>query len=442
MDEISIFDPEFDGRRLISKISVPKELRKYVLSSSMFVHYDVDVSSEESILNIPMLATVLPLAWLTGYDIHVGELDRAFKESLDGLQQDFMKMFPEAHFGTRINADMIIENESKLKSEDRTGLLFSGGVDSTYSLLSNLDLKPKLIMYWGVEGYPYPKYTDYWEKVISTYSEFARRMGLTLHIIKTNPLEVLHHRRIEHDFHKQLYDGTLWGRLQHSLVLLPLTAPLSIGRFDQLLIASSAYPGASWIQVPTSRRPETDERISWAHLQVRHDGAIPKSEKIMGHIAEFLRNDKLLLRVCLNRRHEQKELNCGYCLKCITTIIDLFLAGVDPSFCGFNFNNTELEKMKSFFKNEKVSRGYIDLWKEVQIKIPYGTKYDVLGFNKFLKWFKEYNLNSMEKNVWIYRDIYHKLPFTIAKVLNEVYEIMGIKIFEHTPVRPSPKHNN
>jgi hypothetical protein len=81
----------------------------------------------------------LPLAWLTGSDIYVEELDRAFKESMDELQQVFKKMYPMAPYATKINTQVLAQNRiGPVDPTERTSLLFSGGVDSTYSLITNL----------------------------------------------------------------------------------------------------------------------------------------------------------------------------------------------------------------------------------------------------------------------------------------------------------------
>ena len=86
-----------------------------------------------------------------------------------------------------------------------------------------------------------------------------------------------------------------------------------------------------------------------------------------------------------------------------------------------------------------MEQGYIESWKEYQQKIPDQTEEVIQGLNEFFQWFKGFDINSMAKDIWIYRDIYHKLPFTISKVLNELYKMMGINIFEHTPVRPNAR---
>ena len=61
MSEIVIEDPIKEGRRLSSKVTTPKHLEKYLLNRELFIEYDVDIDVDESILNIPLTATILPL---------------------------------------------------------------------------------------------------------------------------------------------------------------------------------------------------------------------------------------------------------------------------------------------------------------------------------------------------------------------------------------------
>lgn len=408
----------------------------------MFVEYDTKISADRSVLNIPILATVLPLAWLTGSRVYVDELDRTFKESMDDLKQEFEKMYPEIPFArTKINAEVLKENQTGVPPSEGTALFFSGGVDSTYSLITNLELKPRLIMIWGLEGHPYPRYPEYWEKVISTYSKFAEEKDLKFNVIRTNALGLLHERRIEHDFHEKLYEGTLWGRLQHGLLMIPLSAPLSIGRFNTLLFAASREPTYKYSKFgPWATQPRTDEKIAWADLEVRHDGYIHLFDKMMGAIREHLKNNQLILRICPKKStHINKELNCSKCVKCLERIGGLALAGVDPNACGFEVDSSTFKLMKSIF--ERKEAGTVQLietnWKKLQNMIPNEIEHDFYGSKEFFEWFRNFDLKLSEYDVEIYRDIYNKLPFPIAKILDEFYKLININIHEHSPVLKS-----
>lgn len=432
MPNIIIKDARLSDSKLTSKLIVGKVLRKYIKNSEYFAIYDTEIKDEKSILNIPLLATVLPLAWLTGSNIKVDTLDVGFKKSADMLQKEFAKIYPEIPFITEIEADKLVENQYNLDNPgERTGLLFSGGVDSAYSLVNNLSLKPKLVMIWGVDGYAYPKYSSYWEKVISTYSEFSQNYGLEFYTIKSNTRDILHNRRIEHNFHDELLDGTLWARLQHSLVLLPIVAPLSIGRFDRLLIASSTYPSFPYSFFPWGSQPRIDENIKWSNLKVFHDGYILKNDKILGTLRHFNDQYEYIFRVCMKRKKESDFFNCCDCEKCYRTMLPMLFAGIDLNRSGFFFDPSKLREMKSYIMNTKFTSLDLYLWRSIQKLVNDETQFESKGLSEFFNWFKEYELEH--DNVHKYRKLYHILPYPLAYILDEFYRKLGIHIHDPSP---------
>ena len=403
----------------------------------MFVEYDTEIYADESILNIPLVATILPLAWLTGSDLYVETLDKSFKESMEKLQQIFQTMLQLPKYGTKIIVDKIVENQANPVDPDRrTGLLFSGGIDSSYSLITNIDTKPRLIMHWGLDGPPYPIYRDYWEMVQSTYTKYATQNDLTYNLTKTNVLEILNSRKIEHRFSKELYYGSLWVRLQESLVILCLTAPLSIKRFNRLIIAASMYKGSpanTDINRPHSAKPEIDENITWADIKVKHDGFIPRYQKT-SKIAEYLKKNDLHLRVCLARPSNQntpEKMNCNNCSKCYRTIMQLTQAGYDPNKTNFIVDENTFTKIREYY----TTHGLDVYGNNSKSIIPEKIEEDIHGSRAFFEWLKNYTPQK-GRNLWPYRDIYYSLPWSLAKVLNKVYKMAGINIHNAIPVLP------
>jgi hypothetical protein len=432
LGELVIHDPVLTGRRLVSNISVTEGLERYIKQKDFFVEYDTEIFADKSILNIPLIATVLPIAWLSGSDVYVDKLDKSFKESMDKLQLYFKDIYPLIPFTTEIKAKDLVENTIMVEDfERKTGLLFSGGVDATYSMITNLQHKPTLIMHWGVERTPYPIYRDYWEMVRSTYESMAKKHGINYHLIKTNALEVLNERKIEHRYSQELFYGSLWVRLQHSLVLLSLAAPLSVNRFDSLLIAASEWPtGPETLDPnrPHAARPEADEKISWANLSVKHDGYIEKYRKIRA-IVDYFKNENLVLRVCLNRKDAPRSMNCNICDKCSRTITQIIQAGVDPNKYGFKVHDSSpFDRYKKYIVNHG-----LDCYSLNSQKIlPESIDFDLYGSKKFFEWLRGFQLPEKEQELF-YRDVYIHLPFPVAKVLNEIYKILGINIHFGNP---------
>src|SRR4030042_7131835 len=120
MNEIS-FSSTVSGRKLISTVTVPKGLRKYFNSFKLLAYYDAPLKADKSILDIPFVSNVLPLAWLTGTDVHVEKLDKKYVEAMNAIKHEFHLMYPRGRFTTKIIVDDLVENQTR---SQETALLF------------------------------------------------------------------------------------------------------------------------------------------------------------------------------------------------------------------------------------------------------------------------------------------------------------------------------
>lgn len=435
MGDIFVEGPVLKDEKLKATVSTSNDLDKYLKNRELFIEYDSEVYADTSILNIPLTATMLPLAWLTGSDIHVDSLDRTFKESMEDLKHVFKEMYPKASFNTEIIANEIVNNKiGELDPERKTGLLFSGGADSMYSLLTNMKQNPRLLMLWGTDNFPYPEHSEHWEKTIAIYQEFAERKKLDLHIIKTNISQILNDRRLEHRFHKELYNGMLRFALQHSLVLLPTVAPLSTGRFDHMIIASTFIPSYDFSTHPRAAVPNADEKIIWADLTLKHDGyPASRNDKILGKISNHLKNDNLTLRVCLRSPFLDGNINDSTCEKCFRTIASLSLAGIDPNTCGFSVDESTFIDMKTYWEKANFSHpGYH--WTQIKNAIPLEIEHDLFGSKKFFDWFRDFDFKTTQK-VWFFTDLYNLLPYQLARPLDMFYKKFRINVHVEPVIR-------
>jgi hypothetical protein len=428
MSEIIINDPILDGRKLISTVTPSRDLRKYLKNDELYIEYDEDIEADDSILNVPITAAILPLAWLSGSDVIVKRLDKTFKESMDRLRDTLAEIYPLGSFNSEILADKLVDNRiGALNSEGKTGLLFSGGVDSYYSLIKNMEQLPRLIMVWGVDDFPYPEHRDHWEKTISIYRDYAGLRGLGFNVIKTDVNEVLDNRRIAHRYHKALFYGTVRTAISHSTVLLPLVAPLSVGRINKLLIAASYSPAFDFTYTPRAAIPEVDEKIIWADLEVKHDGYVDRMDKMRALVPSL--KEGFTLRVCLKSTLTDDSINDSVCEKCLRTIAFLALLGVDPKECGFKVTDSTFTDMRHMWENMKTSRTHSN-WHELQQLIPENLETDIHGSKAFFEWFKDYDFKTGKRN-WIYTDSYMSLPYPVASMLDKIYWKIGVDVHEY-----------
>lgn len=391
--------------QILVRFSCSRRIRKYFSSDTVSIQYDValdDVS--ESILVIPAVSVLLPVAWATGANLYVEELDKNYLKSLEKIKVVMKRWYPTFSFDTKIFVQKKITNEFSNKEH---GLLFSGGLDSVTSYIQNRDLKPHLISVWGLDVLL--KKETLWKKIKDSLSDFARKEEVPIHFIKSNIRQLIYEPLLSIDF-----GYSWWVRVSHGLTTISLCAPLTAKGIGTLIIASTRGPHHSDKErYPLGSSPLIDNKLSWADVKVVHDGyELNRQQKIKYVLKEFVETEyHPLLRVCTNAVN---DLNCSQCNKCLETMTGLVLDGIDPNKCGFKITDKTLESLKQKFLNhshpvfehEFVSSNFkwrTDDWKEIQNEIPENINDDLYNSREFFEWLRRFDLmkygNEMEKQM-------------------------------------------
>lgn len=393
---ISIVDTEVcNGNTVIFKLAIPRQIKKYLTSDYIYAEYSEKIDHvDESILNIPAVSSLLPLAWAVGADLTVKKLDKTFVESLNKLKPIFKKWHPTFSFETRIKVEEIVSNKF---SNSGYALLFSGGLDSTVSYIRNREKKPCLIFIRGMDIQT--KYPDLWHTVKRHVLEFAKKENVKVSFVKSNIRELFFEGLLSVEFGR-----SWWVRVSHGLVLIGLCAPLSKENFGTLLIASTRGPQKPReVRYPLGSSPVIDERISWADVRVIHDCYnLNRQQKIRHVLKPFVETQyHPTLVVCTEPLRQ--DINCGKCHKCLNTMVGLILEGIDPNKCGFRMTDETLTMLKQSFINREydvfehdfVSPRFIwrtDEWKEIQAEIPQEMKHNLYNSKQFFDWLRNFDL--------------------------------------------------
>lgn len=386
MSSIIIGKPKLKGKTITNEITVPKELRRFV-ETDFYATYDEEIDCDESIQVIPALASMLPLAWMAGVDVRVEKLDQTFFDSMGNLQAKYHELYPKPPFKTNIIFDELVDNEV---NHDGAALTFTGGMDSTYALASIFDLKPRLIMLFRFTHRA--RQRPFFDRVSGMHRGSAEKAGLAFNVVDSNIRDILDFYKMNSKFHG-LLDTTVWGSVQGVLNLLGVVAPLSIGRFNRLFLASTyskkQYDAGSRFR--GSSRPSVDETISWADLSVKHEGYIDRIDKVRP-VIDFMDKTGFKLHVCLKpstyRNPEISfDLNCGVCAKCIGTAILLLILGRDPRVHGIPISEKSWGVFKANIRNADMSYPEIG-YRDMQKMIPEEIKEDFCGSKSFLRWLR------------------------------------------------------
>lgn len=256
----------------------------------------------------PFLAALLVPAMMSGERLVIpAPVSPRLLRSLADIQAIYHSFDGRLH-------PIAVEATPRLLSEEVTapaasGLFFSLGVDSFYSLLKNQRDHPDdaetvryLVMIHGFDV----SHDDWDERfsprMLASGIRVAGETGKTLLPVTTNLRPIT--RRLSR-----------WN-LSHGSALASVALALG-GLFGEVLIAA----GTTYDQLyPWGSHPVLDPRWSTERLTVIHDGCeLGRIDKI-----RFLAASPLVLetlKVC-------PLYNCGRCIKCLPTIIDLYQAGV------------------------------------------------------------------------------------------------------------------
>jgi hypothetical protein len=198
-------------------------------------------------------------------------------------------------------------------SEGQTGLFFSLGVDSFYSLLRNAEDHPRdeaaityLIHIHGFDLLRGGSDSEFPPTMLERSEAVARETGKSLLPVVTNLRSVS----------ARLADWTM----NHGAALASVALALG-SMFRRVHIAASTTYDQLY---PWGTHPVLDPLWSTERLMVVHDGCdVNRIDK-----THFIADSSVVLetlRVCPGYG---SAYNCGRCVKCLPTMIDLLLAGV------------------------------------------------------------------------------------------------------------------
>jgi len=224
---------------------------------------------------------------------------------------------------------------------ERVACFFSGGVDSFYSLLKNLEKHPDdeksitdLIQIRGLDFVLEAKSDRLWESIRNTGKEVARLTGKKVLPVVTNVK--VHTNQYTSWGHYP--PGNLLGPILHGALLA--SVGLCLSREFRRIIVPSSYDYAHLF--PWGSHPLLDPLWSTETTAFVHDGCeSPRLQKVMRQVAPSPVAMQFL-RVCWSL----EDYNCGKCEKCLRTIMALELAGNLNQCKTFNLN-LSLEDFKS-----------------------------------------------------------------------------------------------
>lgn len=424
MSEIVIESVDVDSNVLRSDVSYSPDLRRFFSGEDFLVEYSVDVSDvPESVLTIPVLAQVCPLAWFQQADVYARTVDSTFYRSLLDVRSALLDMYPDLMQG----GEIYFENRDERTVEferDGTGLLFTGGVDSMFSFLRLRDENLSLINVngWALRNDEHEK----WHQMQQYLGEFSETHGVEDAYVRTNVLSFL--RNVMLIAYSDPYvDGAWYSSVSHGLGLPGLCAPLAYATgISDLYMAATHWDTASF---PWGSRPSIVENVAWVGTTNHHDGYEYTRQERIEAIADYVAkaDDALTLLTCSKEVSE----NCGRCEKCCRTAVGMSIAGLDPNEHGLDLSPETFAHARSQLENGnwKLSENEKLFWRDVRDHVPSRDDCPVDGAEEFFDWLRDADFQTYAErgrkplaNRFVY-PVYRNIPYRLFNAIEPYTEI-------------------
>lgn len=269
-----------------------------------FAHFVLDSGD-------PFVPALLVACLTSGEDLEiVPPVSPRLIQHLHTVQDILLAWYPELN-RVRLTSDN--PGQGPTRPGLAVGALFSGGVDSFYTLLKSLNgwragtpTATHVVFMKGI-GTRFER-MDYAEEARRHVAEIAREVGLPLIAGTTNL--------------RSHFDHVNYAAYYHGAVLGTIGLSLSQGLRSVLVPSTFSYAELK----PWGSHPLLDPLWSTEWLEVVHDGAeVPRVQKLASMV-ECAPNLLRYLRVCIDNFGGPG--NCGRCRKCVRTALMLKLMGV------------------------------------------------------------------------------------------------------------------
>lgn len=409
MTFIKLVNIKIQNKKVEYEFNISDDLKRYFnLDEPFFIEYSEDIANvPKSILVIPFLCNVLPIAWICNAEIIVDEIDKDFYESIVAFKQGYIDMYPNIDLKGSLKVGNIIDNS--YKTEEKFAAFFSGGVDSFSTLITHIKENLTLITLWGSDI----KLNDSegWQNVKSHAEETAKQFGLKNLFVKSSFRLFIYEGELDKLVGKAAGD-MWWHGFQHGIGLIGHAAPYAYNHRLKTVYVPSTYSNKSLAfinhQIITCASfPTIDNNVKLASANVYHDGWDYTRQDKIHNITEFAENKNLnlALRVCWISTGGN---NCCKCEKCYRTIYGILAEGKDPK--NFGFPVVDLIQSKKDIKF-KITIQNLEYWNEIQAK--FKDNLNIVA-SKDLKWIYNIDFNKVNeyppKRLFLFvKKVYYKI---------------------------------
>lgn len=386
--EIVVKDVVIKENIILIDYDISPNLERFFNMKNKFkVEYGENIEDiPEEIAIIPFISNVLPIIWLTDSTLKVKKLDKNYFNSIEKTKKAFEEMYKNVEWKGKIIVKDLIDVNKKIIKKEKTSIFFSGGIDSTSSLISVIDSKPILITIWGSDIWDNDELG--WKKAKETVKKFGKDFKLENLYLKSNFRKFIKEQELNKEFQEKLNDSW-WHGVQHGIGLIGHVAPYAY-KYN----ITTHYIPATYTKedknITCASYPTIDESVKFENCKVIHEGFDKTRQQKIKNICNYVKNEnkKINLRVCYMERGT--KLNCCNCEKCYRTIMGILSEKQDPVQYGFKItDNTYTEIKNKILSNCLITNPTRKMWDEIIKNFKKDKKY--WKKQKNIKWILNYN---------------------------------------------------
>lgn len=307
-----------DDRAVRAEYRASGEWKRFFKDETPWISYQFDTTAvPDSVLAVPFVANILPLAWLCDAEVSLDSLDKDFLDGLEQIKDGYRNMYPMLDWGGAVACAA----QENVPAESRTAVasFFSGGVDAWTTLVKHLDERPLLLSVWGADVRCGDETS--WRNVEDAIKKTASDLSLDYQVIKSNFRDVLSEPPL-YELVRKSGDGW-WHGFQHGISIISHAAPVAYALGLKRVYIASSYPETMAGTYTCASDPTIDDHVRFAGCRTVHDGRefdrLGKVRYLMGQDEAI--TSKMQFRVCWQANSLGK--NCCRCEKCYRTILEL-----------------------------------------------------------------------------------------------------------------------
>lgn len=408
-NEIHVESPIVEQKTIFCKFEVTGPWKEIFKRNSMEIKYSVDVSDVPvSIAIVPVLANILPIAWIYNAKIIVPTCDADFYNCMSEVKHGYETMYPNLKFDGCIE---VAEIENNVKESQGAICFFSGGVDAFDTLIRHVNEEPILLTLFGAD--------ISLDDVVgqNRVEEHVKEVSKTFNVKTISAKSAFRSFITESVLDKKVAqsgDGW-WHGFQHGLGILGHAAPISWKFGKSTVYIASSFTAADKGKVTCASDPTIDNHVRFCSAHIVHDGYEFQRQDKVANLVMFSHNTGIPvnLRVCWESKGGS---NCCKCEKCFRTIFAIYAEGADPREFGFNFDdiNTVGRNFRYRFSflgsDERLLQRYVPIQKSMRKNL---NEQDIA---KDLLWFYNGDLIKL-----VHASLFERIFVKIARKILSIF---------------------